>query len=123
MGIVVLCLAAGAAWHLSLFGLAFVGAWRNIAMLVAAKALVAGVGAYAATRWLRLSPRALVLALCAYEVGPLLMCVWALLNFSATGTFDFNPLLWFVPAIPDVVAGCLGVWSGTKAARATASDA
>ncbi len=101
--------AVGLVAHYFLFMLAIAGGTSAIAGILAGKAILAGVGGYVAVRLLRMPRKARIALLAVYEIGPLLMVVWAFGNFVASGTVGFQPLLWFIPAIPDVVLGRLGI--------------
>ena len=112
---VFLVLGAGAAGlfaHYYLFMLALAGGTSAIAGILAGKAILAGVGGYVAMRALRMPRKARITLLAVYEIGPFLMVVWAFGNFVASGRVGFQPLLWFIPAIPDVVLGRVGISLG-----------
>jgi hypothetical protein len=109
---ILLLLAAGAVGlvaHYLLFMLAIAGGTTLIVGILAGKAILAGVGGYLAVRALRMSRKARITLLAVYEMGPLLMVVWAIGNFVASGTVGFQPLLWFIPAIPDVILARVGI--------------
>jgi hypothetical protein len=95
-------LVAGAATHFFIFGYAYFGSrWMWAAMaLRSVLALVAG-GIW---RRCRLPGAVLWLAFLGIECGPLLMGVWALVNFSATGKIGFNAAYWILPSVLDLVA-------------------
>jgi hypothetical protein len=109
---ILLLLGAGATGlfaHYFLFMLAIAGGTSAIAGILAGKAILAGVGGYVAVRALGMPRKGRITLLAVYEIGPLLMVVWAFGNLVASGTVGFQPLLWFLPAIPDVVLGRVGI--------------
>jgi len=92
-----------------LFMGAITGATAWLLIALAGKAIVAAFGGYLAERPLRLPRRSRWMLFAAYEIGPLLMTLWGLANFVASGKVGFSPLLWWLVSLPDLLAGRIGI--------------
>jgi hypothetical protein len=108
--------------HVLLFMSAFTGASAWLLSVLAGKTLVAGVGGFLAERTLRLPRRWQWILFAAYEIGPLLMTLWGLGNLVAGGKVGFSPLLWWLLALLDLVAGRMGI-AMAKRSDGSLSDA
>jgi hypothetical protein len=112
MLLLIAAIVAGLESYAFMLGLAFGGAFPELFAIVAGKAVLAGVGGYLSERPLRMSRGSRLTLLGAYEIGPVLTLLFGIGNLGADGAAGFQPLLWFVFAIPDVAAGCLGIALG-----------
>jgi len=97
-----------------MLGFAFGGAFPELFAIVAGKAILAGVGGYLSVRPLRMSRGERLTLLGAYEIGPLMTLVLGMGSVGESGAAAFQPLLWFVFAIPNLAAGCLGIALGRR---------
>jgi hypothetical protein len=116
-GAILLLLAAavvGVASLFFLFAFAFVGALSGLLAIVAGRAILACVGGYLSDRAFRMSRAERITLLGAYETGPLLMLALGIGNLLVSGSAGFQPLAWFVFAIPDFLAGWWGIALGRR---------